>query len=157
MLNENINLDTTWIINYNKKEKINNLLLKKNLNKINIYLIYLENNKIKFFYKKIINLINNKLDFNSLYNIIHNYKNIDLNNFILFKILKFEINIKSFSLYKFINNKEEINLTNISNFENINFNNNLDLFNKVASLFLIFKCKNTKSIKLTRKNKRIKE
>ena len=157
MLNENINLDTTWITNYNKKEKINNLLLKKNLNKINIYLIYLENNKIKFFYKKIINLINNKLDFNSLYNIIHNYKNIDLNNFILFKILKFEINIKSFSLYKFINNKEEINLTNISNFENINFNNNLDLFNKVASLFLIFKCKNTKSIKLTRKNKRIKE
>ena len=67
------------------------------------------------------------------------------------------VKTKSFSLHKFINNEEKINLSNINNSENINFNDNLDLFNKVASLFFIFKIKDTKSIKLTRKNKLTKE
>jgi len=160
-------LDTSWITNFENLENEYNIFYKDKVTEISIFSIYIDGNHdiLKIKKEKSNNIINNTINKNHLLYLIKN--NINYNNvkYKLISILKFNIDINTLDINNFLygetppvppNEKKEHvseeeeaheeesyfqNLTYLSTIKNLNdihFNNTINIFQDINALFFIY-------------------
>jgi hypothetical protein len=136
-----VELDQNWIDNYfnTLNNKIFSYIVP--IEKITIFLIYLNNNETEYFYKTKYN-INSYLLKDDLFNIIEKNKIKNNNYYYLKNLLKFELNLNQYDIKKFLDNEKFYKeVENINFFQDIYFNDNINIFKNLNSLILIFEKK----------------
>lgn len=144
--NESI-IDSNFITEYENNINLYYKFYKNNVDFINIYLIYLDNdNNISFFEKKKEFLNESILKIDKVISIIKNNKshknNNSYKNYKLLYLLKYNFNIDNRELQTFINNPNKFNLLSHVNILNdISFDKTITFFSELNSLYIILKKK----------------
>lgn len=147
-------LDTSWITNFEQLEKEYNIFYKDKVTKISSFSIYInrDNDIVKIKKDKITNMINNTVNKN---NILYQIKNNNTYNYIKYKlisILKYNIDIDTLDINNFLRENTEISNSKLENFnniqssylnivENINdirFKNTINIFQDINAIFFIY-------------------
>ena len=162
-------LDTSWITNFENLENEYNLFYKAKVTEISMFSIYInrDNEVIKIKKDKINNLTNNTINKN---NLIYFIKKNNLYNNIKYKlisILKFNIDIDALNINNFLKSQTppetqetQENIINtpylsvIKNINDIRFNNTINIFQDINSIFFIYyndTIQNTNNLHTTKK------
>jgi hypothetical protein len=156
MEDDNVELDTYWIQEFEKIDKDYKNFYVENVESIKIYFIYVDkfknivNTKKEFFFLK-----NNTISKNDVIEIL---KKAD-NRYFLSSILVFNINIEPNNIKSFISNTQDYTscfLKDIKHISNISFSKSCHIFQDLNDLFFIFYEKthnNTKKVYISHGNK----
>ena len=163
MNESNLILDNLWIENYHKNLLKQNFFFIEPIKKISIFNLYIKNNKIIFYHKNKIEIVNKKITNQKILSLIEKNKYIKSIKFKLKEILKFEIDIDNSNIEKFIKNNEKIKLINMDIYKDIYFKDTINIFKNLSCLYFIFEVnenikKNiTTHISVRKKNKQTKK
>ena len=147
-------LDTSWITNFERLESEYNIFYKDKVTKISSFSLYInkDNDIVKIKKDKISSMINNTVNKN---NLLYQIKNDNIYNNIKYKlisILKFNIDIDTLDINNFLRENTKISDSKLENFhniessylnivENINdvrFNDTINIFQDINAIFFIY-------------------
>lgn len=154
-------LDTSWITNFEKLENEYNLFYKDKITEITIFFLYVnrENDVIKIKRDKIDNIKNNTINSDNLLYLIKNYNHYNDVKYKLISLLKFNIDIDSLDINNFLREKHSNTnsererdlepkpnpepesqryLNKIENINSVRFNNTINIFQDLNSIILIY-------------------
>ena len=154
-----LELDNSWIENYNKNLKSQSFFLIEPLNNITIFNIYIKENKIIFYHKYKITIENQVIKSLNTLTLVEKYKNIKSKKFKLKEILKFKLNISNNQIENFLKNNYIIPLEKINIYKDIYFEDTINIFKNLPCLYFIYEIKdntlNNKTAKIMQKNHNI--
>lgn len=135
-------LDNSWINNYETLEKDYFFFYKEQVDNINLYFIYINNNnEINLITQENVS-ISKKLEKKFIYKIIKKKKYNNGINYKLISLLKYNILLEPENIKKFLNNEfnenNNIFLIPIYKIEDIEFEDTITLFKDLNSLFFVF-------------------
>lgn len=131
-----------------------NYKISKNVESINTFIFYLENNDFVNYKKLEINLTNNKLTKKELISIVMEYNTLHNKKFDLIGIYKFEPNINEDQILDYCKNNIETNFfSQYKTIQDIDFNPTYEILSDDNSLILLFSKKVKKDEKKQSKNK----
>lgn len=158
-------LDTSWITNFEKLEKEYNIFYKDKVTQVTSFFIYInkDNDVIEVKREKIKNIVNNTINKNTLLYLI---KNNNIHNNIKYKlisILDFNIDINTIDINNFLKEKTENVVSesnNISSYLNIvhnindiKFKDTINIFQDINAIFFLY-YNNTESNKIENNNQK---
>jgi hypothetical protein len=149
MSEEIININSDDIIenleNLCQKSNIFKTLL--NINSINCYIFYLNNNELHNYKKYEINIKENKLSKKELLNIILSNVKYQNTKYDLVGIYKFEIQLEHNNIKDFCKKQNDFNfVSSYKNIQDIKFKPGIELFNDNNSIILFFSTKSSNQI-----------
>lgn len=135
-------LDNSWINNYETLEKDYFFFYKEQVDNINLYFIYINNNnEINLITQENVS-ISKKLEKKFIYKIIKKKKYNNGINYKLISLLKYNILLEPENIKNFLNNEfnenNNIFLIPIYKIEDIEFEDTITLFKDLNSLFFVF-------------------
>jgi|TARA_Y100000591_G_scaffold325195_1_gene345790 hypothetical protein len=163
-LNENDD-DEKIILDYIKKEKQFDIFYKNKVSKINIFFIYIVNNKIVKINKDETEIENKILPANKIKELYFKFKNYDNKTFSLSKLLQFNFNITHEKINNFADNEQKIFnsemfknnfIKKYSDIKDIYWEDTINYFESLNSVYFIYtynKNNKTKKIWLNLKKK----
>lgn len=139
-MDENINLDTTIIDEFEKDDQLYNDFYKDQIEQIDLYILYVDNNNDLFHIKKDTATLNNgKLEKADLKNLIRQYINYQNKKYRLISLLKWNITIEPEEISSYLKNDKEFDfIKSIRNISSIQFEDSINLFHNLNSLYLVF-------------------
>jgi hypothetical protein len=164
---DNIDFDSEWIKDYEKKENEYKKFYKEEVNIIDAIIIYINENNEIYNVKNFKEYIaNSQINYERIIEIIKNYQNnMDIKHKLM-GLLNYKIDIDPENIKQLFNyNINPGTLYSIKNINNINFDKTVNLLQDLNSIFFIFKEKNTdknnknvttRRILLTNKKKKTK-
>jgi hypothetical protein len=134
-------MDEKWIDDFTNKEKDYNIFYQDNITYINIYIMYVNNNKCleKVKEKTIYLSTKNILTKEELKEIIMNYKKSENIPYRLISILKHNIDIEPDEIARSLKESYHYNFTSpLKSIDDIVFNKSITTFEDLNSLFFVF-------------------
>ena len=101
------NNDEKMILDYIKQERLFDIFYKNKVSKINVFFIYIINNKIIKINKEQTEIENKFLPADKIKELYFKFKNYDNKVFSLSKLLQFNFNIKHEKINNFANNEQK--------------------------------------------------
>ena len=139
-MEEQLDLDTTIIDEFEKDDKLYNDFYKDKIDHINLYILYVDNNNDLFHIKKDTTALNNgMLEKDDLKKLIRQYINYQNKKYRLISLLKWNITIEPDEISDYLRNQKEFDfIKSIRNITSINFDDSINLFHNLNSLYLVF-------------------
>ena len=139
-MEEHLVLDTTFIDEFEKNDKLYNDFYKDKIEQINLYILYVDNNNDLFHIKKDTAILNNsKLEKNDLKNLIRGYINYQDKKYRLISLLKWNITIEPEEISDYLRNEKDFDfIKSIRSISSIEFEDSINLFHNLNSLYLVF-------------------
>lgn len=139
-MEEQLDLDTTIIDEFEKDDKLYNDFYKDKVDHINLYILYVDNNNDLFHIKKDTTSLNNgKLEKDDLKKLIRQYINYQNKKYRLISLLKWNITIEPDEISDYLRNQKEFDfIKSIRNITSINFDDSINLFHNLNCVYLVF-------------------
>lgn len=139
-MEEQLNLDTTIIDEFEKDDELYNDFYKDKIEQINLYILYVDNNNDLFHIKKDTATLNNgKLEKDDLKNLIRQYIKYQNKKYRLISLLKWNITIEPEEISDYLRNEKKFDfIKSIRNINSVEFEDSINLFHNLNSLYLVF-------------------
>jgi hypothetical protein len=139
-MEEQLNLDTTIIDEFEKDDELYNDFYKDKIEQINLYILYVDNNNDLFHIKKDTTTLNNgKLEKDDLKNLIRQYIKYQNKKYRLISLLKWNITIEPEEISDYLRNEKKFDfIKSIRNINSVEFEDSINLFHNLNSLYLVF-------------------
>jgi len=139
-MEEQLDLDTTIIDEFEKDDELYNDFYKDKIEQINLYILYVDNNNDLFHIKKDTATLNNgQLEKDNLKKLIRQYIRYENKKYRLISLLKWNITIEPDEISNYLRNEKEFDfIKSIRNINSIEFEDSINLFHNLNSLYLIF-------------------
>lgn len=139
-MEEQLDLDTTIIDEFEKDDELYNDFYKDKIEQINLYILYVDNNNDLFHIKKDTATLNNgKLEKDDLKNLIRQYIKYQNKKYRLISLLKWNITIEPEEISDYLRNEKKFDfIKSIRNINSIEFEDSINLFHNLNSLYLVF-------------------
>ena len=139
-MEEQLDLDTTIIDEFEKDDELYNDFYKDKIEQINLYILYVDNNNDLFHIKKDTATLNNgKLEKDDLKNLIRQYIKYQNKKYRLISLLKWNITIEPEEISDYLRNEKKFDfIKSIRNINSVEFEDSINLFHNLNSLYLVF-------------------
>jgi hypothetical protein len=139
-MEEQLDLDTTIIDEFEKDDELYNDFYKDKIEQINLYILYVDNNNDIFHIKKDTATLNNgQLEKDNLKKLIRQYIRYENKKYRLISLLKWNITIEPDEISNYLRNEKEFDfIKSIRNINSIEFEDSINLFHNLNSLYLVF-------------------
>jgi len=139
-MEEQLDLDTTIIDEFEKDDELYNDFYKDKIEQINLYILYVDNNNDLFHIKKDTATLNNgQLEKDNLKKLIRQYIRYENKKYRLISLLKWNITIEPDEISNYLRNEKEFDfIKSIRNINSIEFEDSINLFHNLNSLYLVF-------------------
>jgi hypothetical protein len=139
-MEEQLDLDTTIIDEFEKDDELYNDFYKDKIEQINLYILYVDNNNDLFHIKKDTATLNNgKLEKDDLKNLIRQYIKYQNKKYRLISLLKWNITIEPEEISDYLRNDKKFDfIKSIRNINSVEFEDSINLFHNLNSLYLVF-------------------
>ncbi len=139
-MEEQLDLDTTIIDEFEKDDELYNDFYKDKIEQINLYILYVDNNNDLFHIKKDTATLNNgKLEKDDLKNLIRQYIKYQNKKYRLISLLKWNITIEPEEISDYLRNEKKFDfIKSIRNINSVEFQDSINLFHNLNSLYLVF-------------------
>jgi hypothetical protein len=139
-MEEQLDLDTTIIDEFEKDDELYNDFYKDKIEQINLYILYVDNNNDLFHIKKDTATLNNgKLEKDDLKNLIRQYIKYQNKKYRLISLLKWNITIEPEEMSDYLRNEKKFDfIKSIRNINSVEFEDSINLFHNLNSLYLVF-------------------
>jgi hypothetical protein len=139
-MEEQLDLDTTIIDEFEKDDELYNDFYKDKIEQINLYILYVDNNNDLFHIKKDTATLNNgKLEKDDLKNLIMQYIKYQNKKYRLISLLKWNITIEPEEISDYLRNEKKFDfIKSIRNINSVEFEDSINLFHNLNSLYLVF-------------------
>jgi hypothetical protein len=133
-------IDTTFIDEFEKDDNLYIDFYKDQIEQIELYILYVDNNNDLFHIKKDTATLNNgKLEKADLKNLIKQYINYQNKKYRLISLLKWNITIEPEEISNYLKNDKEFDfIKSIRNINSVEFEDSINLFHNLNSLYLVF-------------------
>ena len=139
-MEEQLDLETTIIDEFEKDDELYNDFYKDKIEQINLYILYVDNNNDLFHIKKDTATLNNgKLEKDDLKNLIRQYIKYQNKKYRLISLLKWNITIEPEEISDYLRNEKKFDfIKSIRNINSVEFEDSINLFHNLNSLYLVF-------------------
>ena len=139
-MEEQLDLDTTIIDEFEKDDELYNDFYKDKIEQINLYILYVDNNNDLFHIKKDTATLNNgKLEKDDLKNLIRQYIKYQNKKYRIIYLLKCNITIEPEEISDYLRNEKKFDfIKSIRNINSVEFEDSINLFHNLNSLYLVF-------------------